>query len=803
MDISTISGLRISMEHLGEINLPLFLLESKKKEGEEVVPPRVVQTAILYGNNGAGKSSIARAVEEGAVEFTHLDGGRTGAEALAGKIHVFNDKYIEKNFRQLESDSISPIVLLGDAVSDQQEIEKLDADLLSTQEEVADIEEGIQSKVETENAVRNKLKERLKDRGLHSRRSWALRSREYHSHAQIMNVGPKVIDSVIAAASAIDGVDMVAIAQLESEFADCVERLRRARKSTIVNWVMPRVNLGFEIGSVSDAVQSVSPKSTTRRHDSVLLERIQASGDSLTDLEEKLESLFLQPDESCPHCFQEINEEFRVRVRGVISRHLQAVEEDAAHARLSEMRIDWSMDLGLPKEAIADGASRERVEVAYESLLRLCREVDGRIAEKIDNPSLTIAFDDLDLAGAVETLEAALIDFSCDVKAHNQLQSRVSELADEAAALSISLAGQEVFSLVSEMKNLQRDKAVLEARLMPLAKRTVEIESGLHALREKQLSEEQAARRVNTLLSIVLGETGLRIRATEVGYTVLNRARDVSPSWLSTGERNVLALCYFLVSTANGTSFDEEFLSDRVLILDDPISSFDNDNKFGVVALMNWLAWTCGGKQKSTKIAIFTHDASVAYDLSKTFVNACEGHRDWRLENGGLKRVNFEYVDNYGETLCRMYRFAIDCSDAQEDHVSPNDVRRVWEAFATFELGENPTNAIDSPRVRALLVAMDEESVDGPDYSFFFKAFPGRSFLHADSHSSVQTRNFDYYMTPALDDSGLRRFVAGVLLLMHAISPLHIPARMGGGVGLAEQRRKELEARLRGVGFGE
>ena len=101
--------------------------------------------------------------------------------------------------------------------------------------------------------------------------------------------------------------------------------------------------------------------------------------------------------------------------------------------------------------------------------------------------------------------------------------------------------------------------------------------------------------------------------------------------------------------------------SNKIIILDDPISSFDYDNKFGVIKLLGYIIRKIFPSGSSSKLLITTHDIFVAHELSKliSYISNSVVLQCWHLQDE-LISTNFEYVDEYREMLARMFKFATD-----------------------------------------------------------------------------------------------------------------------------------------------
>ena len=171
---------------------------------------------------------------------------------------------------------------------------------------------------------------------------------------------------------------------------------------------------------------------------------------------------------------------------------------------------------------------------------------------------------------------------------------------------------------------------------------------------------------INSLIYQVFGRDYISLApgAQEGKYRALIQGEEVPLSKLSTGERNVLALCYFFAYIMNGSHCGsiEEFLKrDQIIVLDDPISSFDGNNKYGMTVLLVYLFHIILSHESKAKLIIMTHDSSFAINLSKAVKSiGAELLAEWELQyndNHPLKVENFDDFDMYRSVLKNIYNF--------------------------------------------------------------------------------------------------------------------------------------------------
>lgn len=285
---------------------------------------------------------------------------------------------------------------------------------------------------------------------------------------------------------------------------------------------------------------------------------------------------------------------------------------------------------------------------------------------------------------------------------------------------------------------------------------------------------------INQWLYLVFGKKGICLEfANQFGYIVKFKTGDkeemIHPSRLSLGEQNILSLCYFFASTLENKNISGFLQENQIIVLDDPVSSFDDSNKYGVTSLLGYLCQSILSKASKTKLIIMTHDSSFALNMSR-MIKAIDSTKlfCWEIQKDSsesLKISKFEDIDRYAGILRNMYYFALQEEESLEAP-PPNDVRRVWEAFLTFELGETSIAEMGAMKKLSESFSKDEK------IERFIKIFIPQLFVNSDSHSKSQVMNGNMYLTPTLDGKPYEDFVKNIVCCMHIIAPRHIAWRM-------------------------
>lgn len=314
--------------------------------------------------------------------------------------------------------------------------------------------------------------------------------------------------------------------------------------------------------------------------------------------------------------------------------------------------------------------------------------------------------------------------------------------------------------------------------------------SELHRQVDQKRDELEAERRIesakdvtgyiNQWLYLVFGKNGICLESADhFGYTVKYKTGDkdevIHPSRLSLGEQNILSLCYFLASTLENKNISGFLQENQIIVLDDPLSSFDDSNKYGVTSLLGYLCQSILDEASKTKLIIMTHDSSFALNMSK-MIKAIDSDKlsCWELQRDSLESLvksNFGDVDRYAGILRNMYDFALQ----EEESLAvpaPNDVRRVWEAFLSFELGETSIANMDSLKKLSGYFSKNQK------VERFMRVFIPQLFINNDSHAKSQVMSGNLYLTPTLDGKPYEDFVKNIVCFMHLVSPRHIAWRM-------------------------
>lgn len=136
------------------------------------------------------------------------------------------------------------------------------------------------------------------------------------------------------------------------------------------------------------------------------------------------------------------------------------------------------------------------------------------------------------------------------------------------------------------------------------------------------------------------------------------------------------------------------YTKEYLLLIDDPVSSFDIENKTGIMSFLRYQLGKFLLGNEDTRAIIMTHDLLTYYDAEKIFKELIEANKTkygykstyqcYELKNQTL--INFPYNgrQEYTELIKIIYEFALG-NAVEYELIIGNIMRQVLEAFSTFE----------------------------------------------------------------------------------------------------------------------
>jgi len=258
-------------------------------------------------------------------------------------------------------------------------------------------------------------------------------------------------------------------------------------------------------------------------------------------------------------------------------------------------------------------------------------------------------------------------------------------------------------------------------------------------------------------------------------YVLKSNGNRVKAKDVSTGERNAIALSYFFTEIFKGENSKEFYTKPKFIVIDDPISSFDFENKVGIMSFLNYQIHKIMTGCNKSKMIILTHDLMSAFDMQKIISNLPKVEFYDERENRNKKDVIFiqkelkehQFVDfgkkysEYKTLLNEIYDYA---NNSISENVNiGNNMRKVLEAFGTF----NYQCGIED-------IARDEVIVANlsPEQQTYFENLMYRLVLHGESHAEDKTKTLDFFSCISEDEK--QNTAKDILSLLYLLNKAHL-----------------------------
>lgn len=678
--VESLEGFKFKSDFLNEIKLKFFKSNDKNR-----------RLSIVYGRNGSGKSTIAKCIKNFSEGISY-----PSAEPLLKdnypikdvKISVFNDEYINNNVRLISDSSkgLKPIILFGKQIELEEKIKQGELELAAENEKLERLEQenqkylskkGIHSIEAKKEEIHNVLRRRWYDVAVKYRK-------------KNVNIRDSIFDNLTLSesAKALENEE-----KRSKEFKDATEEYKTLESElNISNQVeifenisnLPEFNIpAYELKSLCE--KTVVANDLTEK-EKFIKEKISTA--QLVSSKNFIKS----GQQVCPTCLRLVNEQARQEALAIIDKILNKEVDNFVHK--------------------LQACSANQIEIHD---IELWKKIEPSTLDKFIQ-FLTLANNFIDrhnhiIKAKINSLDTAIYDYPLSEyiniksnfdKARNNLIQTKYRIVDSARAsdqlikdiliINDRIARCEISELAHDYRKIKAAHDSILLNINQQRNKLYSINKFIKDLRGQQGSIKIAIDKINKLLALVYGNSH-RIQL-ELGsnnnYHLKVRGRHVEPHSLSTGEQNILALTYFFLSIAEEQSVSALYQKPSLIVIDDPISSFDHDVRLGVYSFISSQINELLTGSDKTKILVTTHDNLASFAFYRIFTpnNALF----WKLENKELLQIKKAEVGEYENLLISAYEFALDSK--QSDIGIDNILRKILEAASTYHF-KSGFNKID------------------------------------------------------------------------------------------------------------
>ncbi len=727
----------------------------------EIIPNRF---NILYGRNGSGKTLISQAIakfkESSETEDLQMEFIESLTEEDKKHIFVYNEKFIEQNIK-VDREGLNQIVMLGEQVELDQQIKECDERIERIRIEKTTLEEVLNKNIVGSVAnrfysVREKLIQKLASDG-----NWAERDGKIRGNKIKSKVVATTIDDIFTS-----GKGTISLLDLKKEVEQGIIKIRQTKGKQKIQWVCPRFSKPTDFKLLNNYLRKKieMPKLTDR--DKAILNIVEGKyGRYISNTKEVFSD---ETVNVCPLCLRPIDakeKETTIQfVEKILNKEAQDYQ-DLLNGELSKL-IKSQLSIIPSFEGSLFVEENKKAQTAIGIYNSVINEIIVIIKERLENiyQPFSKTIDEEKYNVALSELRSAFDSIDTVVKEYNRIIEGEGAFKNEILKKNKQLAFNEFESLINDFVALSKEK---NQQTNDLKDKKEEEKQEITKRNDLVAQKQQvviALKFINEALSYVFFDKNrLQLKKGDGCYTLFSRKKEVKPTKISVGERNVIALCYFFASMFVDKEEKDKYKDASLIIIDDPVSSFDFENRLGVVSLLRWMIDKFLKGNENTKILVMTHDLQTVFNLQK-IRKEMDGEKDGFMELVNKSICHNKGLHNeYKILLCSVFDFA--CGNHDENaSVVGNQMRKVMEAYSSFVYAKNFES-----------ISHDIEIINSipKNKQLYYQNLMTRLVLNGESHkeeaaNALELTGFKYTIEE-------KRLVAkSIIMFLYYINPKHV-----------------------------
>ncbi len=732
--------------------------------------------SIIYGKNGSGKSTISKSLcnVESDLSCSLLDQNDKPLSIPQNHIFVFNEDYINDKIA-VQNDGLSAVILFGEQVEIDKQIEEANEKLEDYQRFIDD-QESIKNGLENDknsNSYKYKINN-LKDK-LKSSDNWV--EREFSISGRRHNISTNILDRIF-------NKPVISKSREEAfnHFQELKSIIGTGSQEKISDTMKPLMVENDFFQNITQLLAEKIEKPVLNDRDKRIIEIYSQKGSRYIT---EVKSVFEKEDQNiCPYCFRPINSEEKSIILSEIEKILS--EEAKNHQRelakydksIAEMMTKLDKIINIVDNFIDIYANEyETVESQYRIVNSLLSQYGQSVEDKINSLYTPISFSDNNIIQEIKKLNDAISRLEEKRNIYNQQIEEIDKSKKKASDWNREIAYWEFSEDYIEYQEAYNNYQECCRKMTDYITEFNKLKEEIANLNNKKKNVVIAKDMINKALSYVFFSNNrlqLDVGAESGKYYLISNGIKVTPDKVSTGERNIIALCYFFTQMLDNHNSTDNFTDEYFIVIDDPISSFDRENQVGVITYLKCQLSKIFYGNKNSKTLLLSHDLSTVYDLEKAGEEIGEQFnlKNKFVENYELKERqidNTKHIDmhrhEYSLLMKEIYKYAKGENSLLSDLTIGNSMRRLLEAHGTF-LYKKGIDALTT----------NEDILDlCKNHKNYFRNYMYRLVLNGESHleervlSLKDTNFFENYTSDQLKDTAQK-----IICYLYLINPLHV-----------------------------
>lgn len=729
--------------------------------------------SLIYGKNGSGKSTVSDAFsyiknndlhDFANIEEITFNNSEPFSNEDKATIHVFNEKFIDSNIK-IEQDGINAIVMFGQQIDIDKQIKEKESKLQEKSNEI----ELQNSLIQEYNAKGDKKNPQyylnLCIAELKGNFGWADTERIIKSSKVNSPVNTNTVTNIINNYNTDCSLDE--LTRIFSEKKKIFDSLSNNSFE-----ITPKVGCFYfdndDKKAISLLTKKIQKTELTEREQKIF-DFIEKNGQNLLS---QAKFFFNKKDSDfCPYCYQTINPNYKtqlmVEFQKVLNKEVDEYQTELNTIKKSVLTYDLTPYNQLDKIII------QAIDIEISKFNKVINKYNQLIENRINNVYKPFLESDytISLEEAIKPLNALLEELETKRIAFNQLINNKKNLKNELLKLNYQIANKKIYDNYKKFSEQTEALKREDEKLNEITNEYNSIKKELDSLTDQKKNINIAQEHINYLLQYVFfSKNKFSIESHEGTYVIKSNGSAVKPNQISCGERNILALCYYFTELFSGMEKESIYTDPNLIIIDDPVSSFDKENRIGVLSLLKYELEHLVTGNTETKMLIMTHDLMAFYDLEKiaqelNVKKTCK-YTLQEFSQKGLKQFEYKKSNEYSKLLATIYSFAQNPTEHMDNEMYiGNIMRRVIEAYSTFVY-----------KVGIEEISFDDEilkNIPNKKQQDYFSNLMYRIILNGESHSEERMKSLEDFCNGISTEEKIR-IAKDILCFLYLLNPTHI-----------------------------
>ena len=734
----------------------------------ELLPSRL---NLLYGRNGSGKSTIAKCIkrlgkEDDGTGYSAETAHILSEDALR-RVYVFDEGFVSDNLRMEDEEGLNSIVMIGEQVGLDEKLKELQSQqtvLKSRQVQISKELDLFSDKNNPNSPLwhKNEIIKKLRADG-----GWSDIDKKIRGN----QIKTAVTDEIFNELLKLNVT--VSLEDLQKEFDERNKTLLQFQRFGSKLETIPCNVLFQNIEILKSLLEKHIREPYLSENDKKIIELVQSEYGSYL---EHVHPVFDKEEvEVCPLCLRPMTsndkQKLFAKIEGFFNKEFEAYKTEINQI-IEKLRLWKTLEISsIVQEIVGSeimGQLRQQEE-KFEQLLALLLSAYEKKRSNIYGTSSFSRWRDLE---SEQSIYASLIEKANEsIKKYNSEVEHIKKLRKTLILLNKQINAKKLKSDFEHYCKKNEKEQKCRESVGVIIKQIETLRHDISSIEDQMKQVNIALDFINESLSyIFFHKKRMVLESSDGKYVLKSNGRDVKPKDVSTGERNAIALCYFFAKIFENHQKNNRYTDENLVVLDDPVTSFDKDNKVGIMSFLRWQVDALYHGNDKTKILIMSHDLSSVFQLQKVYNDVAKNNtKVFELSNKEIryKETFTKERNEYKKIMDEVFEMA---NSSHGDILSiGNKMRRMEEAYSSFIFNNNFERLLHND---SFLQKVPESK------RTFFKSLMSRLILNTESHTEEKIYDMHDF-TPMFEEEEIRKTAKYLLILFYYVDPFHLKSYLG------------------------